>query len=115
MDSQQADPFANADDKKDTKEDEKDDDKMDEDKPVAPSGTAGTEDKEGDNAAGYAAPTSVTGKNSVGKQPTEAGAREQAATTAPEGTEAAEAQRAGGNVETDRQIDEGANKKPRTE
>ncbi|KAI0821467.1 hypothetical protein BC629DRAFT_1262921, partial [Irpex lacteus] len=55
---------------------------------------------------GNQAPTSVTGKRGAGTHPTEAGAQEQAATTAPEGTEDAERQRNGGNVEGERQVDE---------
>lgn len=78
-------------------------------------GLSGTEHDQGDNIAGNAAPTSVTGKRGPGTHPTEAGAQEQAATTAPEGTEAAEQQRQGGNVDTDHQIDESANKKARTD
>ncbi len=55
---------------------------------------------------GNQAPTSVTGKRGAGTHPTEAGAQEQAATTAPEGTEEAERQRDGGNVEGERVVDE---------
>lgn len=57
-------------------------------------------------AAGNAAPTSVTDKRGPGTHPTEAGAQEQAATTAPEGTAEAEAQRQGENVNAQKQIDE---------
>lgn len=59
-----------------------------------------------DDIAGNAAGTTATGKRGPGTHPTEAGAQEQAATTAPEGTKEAEAQRQGGNVDAQRQIDE---------
>ncbi|KAI0343826.1 hypothetical protein BDW22DRAFT_1328852 [Trametopsis cervina] len=65
--------------------------------------------------AGNEPSTGVTGKRGPGAHPTEKGAQEQAATTAPEGTDAAEEQRAGENTYNDKQIDESANKKPRTE
>ena len=48
----------------------------------------------------------VTGKRGPGVHPTEAGAQEQAATTAPEGTAEAEAQRQGENAYTQKDIDE---------
>ena len=56
---------------------------------------------------GNAATSTVTGKRGPGTHPTEAGAQEQAATTAPEGTEDAEKQRRGENTYADKQIDEG--------
>ena len=76
---------------------------------------SGTEHDQGDNIAGNAAPTSVTGKRGPGTHPTESGAQEQAATTAPEGTQEAEEQRKGEVVNKDKQIDESSNKKPRTD
>ncbi|KAI0683277.1 hypothetical protein BC835DRAFT_1396075 [Cytidiella melzeri] len=67
-------------------------------------------------AAGDAPPTGVTGKRGRdGVHPSEAGAQEQAATTAPEGTAEAEKQRQGGNTDGDKQIDESSNKKLRSE
>lgn len=115
---QKSDPFANAggDDKKDG--DQKQDVKHDEKQQEAQGGDkglSGTEHDEGDNIAGNAAPTSVTGKRGPGTHPTEVGAQEQAATTAPEGTEEAEQQRHGETVNKDKQIDESANKKARTD
>ncbi|KIP04079.1 hypothetical protein PHLGIDRAFT_20076 [Phlebiopsis gigantea 11061_1 CR5-6] len=59
-----------------------------------------------DHVAGNAAPTSVTDKRGPGTHPTEVGAQEQAATTAPEGTAEAEVQRRGENVNAQKQIDE---------
>lgn len=50
----------------------------------------------------------ASGMGGKGTTMTDTGAREQAATTAPEGTRKAEEQRTGGNVEGDRQIDERA-------
>ena len=59
-----------------------------------------------DQQPGNAASTSATGKRGPGTHPTEKGAQEQAATTAPEGTQKAEQQRQGQNTDTDKQIDE---------
>lgn len=64
---------------------------------------AGSSDVPG---TGNAAPSSVTGKRGPGAHPTEKGALEQAATTAPAGTEQAEQQRRGENAYAVKDIDE---------
>lgn len=56
--------------------------------------------------SGNTATTSVTGKQGGKAAPTEAGALEQAATTAPEGTEEAEKQRRGEQTYEAKDIDE---------
>ncbi|THG92845.1 hypothetical protein EW026_g8201 [Hermanssonia centrifuga] len=86
------DPFKNA---KDDSSEKKDTDASDK----SPSTTAESH-KEPANAP----TTTVTEKSGAKAHPTEAGAREQAATTAPEGTKKAEEQRDGNES---RQIDEG--------
>lgn len=115
------DPFNTS---EDDKQDEKEGDTQDKDEkePGSAGDTqngdkdiSGTDHDQGDHIAGNAAPTSVTGKRGPGTHPTEAGAQEQAATTAPEGTDEAERQRKGEVVEDDKQIDEASNKKPKTD
>jgi hypothetical protein len=68
-----------------------------------------------ENVAGNAPTTSVTGQRGPATHPTEDGAREQAATTAPEGTEEAERQRQSEHGGGDQLIDESSNKKLRSE
>lgn len=120
---QNADPFNTAGGGDKDKDDVKDDQKDDQDTTKGTENItgdrdtdmSGTDHDQGDRIAGNAAPTSVTGKRGPGTHPTETGAQEQAATTAPEGTQKAEEQRQGEAVNTDKQIDESANKRPRTD
>jgi len=74
-------------------------------KPEEPTGGPNTTNEGREDVQGNAAQNSVTGKRGPQTHPTEAGAQAQAATTAPEGTEQAEKQARGGNVDNDRQID----------
>lgn len=72
-------------------------------------GQAKTSGGSSDDVAGKAAPTLVVDNGGPGAtHPTEAGAREQAATTAPEGTREAGRQAQGGNTDKQKMLDEGS-------
>ncbi|GJE92466.1 hypothetical protein PsYK624_086200 [Phanerochaete sordida] len=97
-----ADPFKTADGEGDKDKDQQD---TQSDQPDQRAGNPNPTNDGREDVQGNAAQTSVTGKRGPQTHPTEAGAQAQAATTAPEGTEKAERQAQGENVEHERQID----------
>jgi hypothetical protein len=98
---QGADPFKTAEGDDGDKADKDGDGKPE--KPVT--GGPNNDNSGNPEVAGNAAQNTVTGKRGPQTHPTEDGAQKQAATVAPEGTEDAAKQAAGGNADRDYQID----------